>query len=119
MAVRAPHCLLVVVLVGAAALAGCLAPREHAVLPAVSPPMAAWAVAQWPDATAGQLSHGRESMEGHCTSCHGMPSPRHETAKDWPDVMQDMAGNAKLGAADEAAMLRYILSARNAQPDHG
>jgi len=119
MAVRAPHCLQIITLAGAGLLAGCLEPREHADLPAVSPQMAAWAATQWPDASPAQLGHGRETMESHCTSCHGMPSPLHETAKDWPDVMQDMAGNAKLGAGDEAAMLRYILSARNALTEHG
>jgi cytochrome c5 len=119
MAIRPAHGLLILVVAGAGALAGCLPPRDHAQLPPVSPAMTAWASAQWPDASPAQLSHGRETMESHCTACHSMPSPLHETAKDWPEVMQDMAEKAKLPTADEVAMLRFILAARASMPDHG
>jgi len=119
MAIRASHCLLIVVVATAVALAGCFEPRENATLPAVSSQMTTWAATQWPDASPTQLSHGRETMESHCTACHGMPAPLHETAKDWPEVMHDMAEKASLGAVEEAAMLRFMLSARSTQTDHG
>jgi len=120
MAVRTSQSLLIIIIsAGILTLAGCLPPRDHAQLPTVSPDMATWAATQWSDTSAAQLSHGRETMENHCTACHSMPSPLHETVKDWPDVMQDMADHAKLGNVDQQAMLRYILAARNFLPGSG
>ncbi len=93
-------------------VAGCLPPRDHAALPEVSDRMTTWATGQWADATTTQLMHGRDTMLGKCTACHSMPSPDHESAKEWPSVMKSMSHKAKLPDTDEAAMLRYILAAR-------
>jgi hypothetical protein len=100
----------------AAVLAGCLPPRDHAQLPAVSEPMTTAAQKQWPEATTASLEHGRDQMQSSCTMCHSMPSVHHESAKDWPDVMKGMAKKAKLGADDEAAMLHYVLAAQAITP---
>ena len=104
------------VLGGVFALAGCLPPRDHANLPEVSDRMVTYATGQWADATPTQLMHGRDTMLTTCTACHSMPSPDHESVAEWPSVMKSMGHKAKVSDADESAMLRYILAARESSP---
>jgi hypothetical protein len=112
---RVPFAATLAALV-AACLSGCLPPRDHAELPAVSEPMTAAAQKQWPNATAASLQHGHDQMQMSCTKCHSMPSVHHESEKEWPDVMKSMAKKAKLDADTEVAMLHYVLAAQAVTP---
>lgn len=98
------------------AITGCLPPRDHATLPEVSDRMVTYATGQWPDATPTQLMHGRDTMLTKCTACHSMPSPDHESVQEWPSVMKSMSKKAKVADTDEAAMLRFIIAARESVP---
>lgn len=58
----------------------------------------------------GELAPGREIYFGKCIKCH-LPEPvQNYSAAQWREIVRDMAPEAKLTPAEEAALLHYVVS---------
>lgn len=65
---------------------------------------------------AAAMEHGREIYMGKCTSCHSAQTISKYSAAEWPKIVDDMGERAKLGPAEEHAVLEYVLAARTVPP---
>jgi len=92
---------------GACLLAGC------ANLATLAPPVTPALVARsYGDAS--MLASGRGIYLTQCTACHAPESvPAH--AGKWPGLIREMAPKSRLTAAEERAVLAYVLAAEHAQ----
>lgn len=88
---------------GALLLGGCVS------LEAVAPPVTP-ALAGRTRGDASTLATGRSIYLMQCTSCHAPESVSAHAGK-WPGIIRDMAERAKLSAAQEQAVLAYVLAA--------
>lgn len=63
------------------------------------------------------LQRGYVVHQAKCAKCHPFEDPRHYTRDELrSDVMPEMARKSKLDAADELAVLEYLLAARELPP---
>lgn len=62
------------------------------------------------------LQHGRDIYLGQCTACHSVQRTSKYSAAEWPHIVDDMGERAKLSAAQEHAVLAYVLAARTVPP---
>jgi mono/diheme cytochrome c family protein len=69
---------------------------------------ATWASGKWPGTTVGDLEHGRAVFVSRCAGCHNLPHPESKTPDEWATVVGDMATGARLTAADQDLVLRYL-----------
>ncbi len=83
-------------------------------VPPVSPQMAAVA-----GKSSTLLEHGRQLYAGPCTACHSPEPIGKYSVNDWHKIMTDMGERAKLSAADEEAVLAYVLAVHAAPPPQG
>jgi len=60
----------------------------------------------------GTLKRGHTVYQTECARCHEPMMPSEVSGKDWHLVVPGMAWNAGISAADEEAVLRYIMAAR-------
>lgn len=79
---------------------------------------ASWAASKWPGTTVDDLEHGRSVFVSRCAGCHNLPRPDAKTPDEWASVVPEMAQGARLSAADQDLVLRY-LSAASAHLRHG
>lgn len=89
--------------------------------PAVVHPVArdaTWASEKWPGTTVDDLEHGRAVFVSRCAGCHNLPLPDSKSPEEWATVVGDMATGARLSAADQDLVLRY-LSATSERLRHG
>jgi mono/diheme cytochrome c family protein len=55
---------------------------------------------------------GKRIYSEECVTCHVAEPIDNYSAQQWREIIEDMAPKAKLSAAEEAELLRYILSVR-------
>ena len=64
-----------------------------------------------------QLDRGYRIHQAKCAKCHAFEDPAKFDADELADdVLPEMAQKAKLDAADEKAVLEYLLAARQLAP---
>jgi len=56
------------------------------------------------------LSEGRSLFVSRCIECHTLPMISRFTESDWPCIVHEMGGRAKLKPAERDAVLAYILA---------
>ncbi|GDY13886.1 hypothetical protein LBMAG53_27640 [Planctomycetota bacterium] len=101
-------------LVGAIGLAACFPPRGNVEPPAADAAITAAALKRFPGTTAEQVALGRTVMVGNCKACHGLPAIASEPAEEWEqEILPEMAAKAKLSETDKAALVRFVLGARD------
>lgn len=62
-----------------------------------------------------ELERGYQLHQVKCAKCHAFENPADYTPDELRhEVMPEMARKSKLGAADEKAVLAYLLAARSA-----
>lgn len=59
------------------------------------------------------LAGGRRVYVSQCGRCHELVAPDAVKTSDWKLVVPGMCWNAGLSAADEKAVLNYVLAAKN------
>ncbi len=59
------------------------------------------------------LEKGHAVYLRHCGRCHEYEMPDEVSGPDWHIVVPGMAWNAGISAADETAVLRYVMAARS------
>jgi mono/diheme cytochrome c family protein len=79
---------------------------------------ASWASGKWPGTTVDDLEQGRTVFVSRCAGCHNLPLPDSKSPDEWATVVGDMATGARLSAADQDLVLRY-LSATSERLRHG
>ncbi len=93
------------VLASALATAACAAALRHpteADARAVAP--------RYPGTTAADLERGRALYVRRCAGCHAVPLPSAHTPAEWPDVLGEMAGRARLSAPERADIERFLVA---------
>ena len=66
--------------------------------------------AKWSDYTSAQYVNGQKIFRASCGSCHALPDPKAESAEKWPGIMKSMGPKAKLSAADQELVQRYLIA---------
>jgi len=56
------------------------------------------------------LREGRSLFISRCIECHTLPMASRFTESDWPCIVHEMGGRAKLKPAERNAVLAYILA---------
>ena len=56
------------------------------------------------------LREGRSLFVARCIECHTLPVASRFTESDWPCIVHEMGGRAKLKPAERDAVLAYILA---------
>ena len=87
---------------GTLLLAGCVT------LDTAVPPVATLTMRGKNSAT---LEAGRRVYLESCTHCHKPEPVREYAAARWPGIIGEMAERAKLSAAQQSAVLAYVLAA--------
>jgi cytochrome c5 len=64
----------------------------------------------YPGTTLAELTEGRELFKTHCGKCHGLIKPTSLGEEKWKKMVHVMAPKAKLGEAEEAKILKYVLA---------
>lgn len=59
------------------------------------------------------LEAGRRTYLESCTHCHRAEPVRDFAAARWPGIIADMGERSKLSAAQQRAVLAYVLAAAN------
>ena len=92
------------VLAGMVGVAGCA--RQ------IEPPAPTARMAMVSSADLATLQRGHAVFLNHCGRCHEYEMPDEVSGEDWHVVVPGMAWNAGISAADEAALLSYVIAAR-------
>ncbi|MBA3652522.1 MAG: hypothetical protein H0W66_13870 [Chthoniobacterales bacterium] len=61
------------------------------------------------------LRQGRSLFLTRCISCHALPAVAAHTAGEWPRLIDEMAGRARLDGKKREAVLAYILAAQESR----
>jgi cytochrome c5 len=85
---------------------GCAAPRDV-------PPKPTEQMAASTAVGLATLERGHQVYLKHCGRCHEYEMPDEVSGPDWHVVVPGMAWNAGISKADEAAVLQYVIAARN------
>jgi mono/diheme cytochrome c family protein len=56
------------------------------------------------------LREGRSLFVSRCIECHTLPMASRFRESDWPCIVHEMGGRAKLKPAERDAVLAYILA---------
>ena len=65
-----------------------------------------------PHVDLAMLREGRTLFVSRCIECHTLPAVSKHTATKWPALIDEMAARANLKPEQRAAVLAYILAAR-------
>lgn len=79
-------------------------------LPQPTPAGAERVRARWPEVSARDLERGRELYAGRCATCHQLYDPGSYGAEHWELEVAEMSERAKLDAAEQRAILQYLVS---------
>jgi hypothetical protein len=72
---------------------------------------------KYPDATLPVLTEGYQIYIGEaCTNCHGAKGIYRIPEKEWPGIIEDMGGKAKLTATQKDALTKFVFSIKATQP---
>ena len=69
----------------------------------------------WSECSVEQLQSAKSLYEGKCGSCHALKKPSSEDEVRWRKMVPPMAQKAKITAAEEALILNYVLTMREAK----
>lgn len=56
------------------------------------------------------LKVGRTLYIGRCGSCHSLKDPGVLSPGEWPEMVEDMADNAKINADQQRAITQYLVA---------
>ena len=70
-----------------------------------------WAAKTWPGTTRLDLEQGRATYIDKCSGCHTLHTPDEYPADHWRKVVLEMAPRAKLDAAEQDRVIRYLMAA--------
>ncbi|MBS1948093.1 MAG: hypothetical protein JST47_10030 [Bacteroidetes bacterium] len=65
---------------------------------------------KFPGYTMNDLNEGKGIYEAHCNKCHKYKAPQTRDEAKWDKVIPVMARKAKLDTAQEALVLKYVVT---------
>ena len=65
---------------------------------------------RYPGTTAADLERGRSLYVRRCAGCHTVPLPSVHTPAEWPEVIGEMAGRARLSPPERADIERFLVA---------
>jgi hypothetical protein len=89
------------------------------VAPPVTPQLVDVARSKWTDATPASLQRGHDTFVAGCGKggfCHQLKSPQAFPAEKWPRIVERMGKKARLDAAQQQDVLRFVLAVRELPP---
>ena len=69
----------------------------------------------WDECSIEKLKEGHTLYINKCGSCHALKMPRSENEEGWKKIVPPMAQKAKLNEEEEALILHYLLTMREAK----
>ncbi|HYF03778.1 MAG TPA: hypothetical protein VEC36_10410 [Patescibacteria group bacterium] len=96
---------LFVITFASVSLASCAA----VMMPIPNSADAARAAEKFPGTTMADLDQGKVNYERHCQRCHALYDPKSEPEAEWREIVPHMAKKAKIDAATEQSILRYVV----------
>lgn len=108
---RAAWTLLMTLALGVT-LSGCAGGPHHTAPPPgpLDEATIAAARARTPDTSADELRAGRTYFVQRCNGCHAHPDIGAEPVAEWPKIIAEFGPQAKLDAAGQRAVLRFVLA---------
>jgi|SRR5215472_7781436 len=97
-------------LLATAALTAC------ASLPRPVPADVPTAQARYPTASLQSLQAGRQAFVENCSGCHSLPHPEKKSAKEWPQIVDEMAIEAKLDVAESELIAQFLVTMSERAP---
>ena len=64
----------------------------------------------FPGATLATLEAGRRAFVDSCSGCHSLPKPEKKSAVQWPKVLDEMAGEAKLSTSQKDLIAQFLVT---------
>jgi hypothetical protein len=98
-------------IVAAVAVGACTAPYHP-----VTPDQVRMAAARFPGSSRETLEKGRLLTLSHCSRCHRAFEPTEFRANAWPGLVAEMRKGAGLDEAEEALIVRYLVTASESTP---
>ncbi len=74
------------------------------------------ATAKFPGTTLAELNKGKIAYEANCGNCHGLKNPLKYSEEEWRKEVPPMAKKAKVDAATEELILKYVVTMSGASP---
>jgi cytochrome c5 len=74
-----------------------------------SPPQVTAADAERGNIELAELQSGRKLLLRKCAGCHKTPMPNDHTPAEWPKMIAEMAGRAKLDAMQTRLIEKYLV----------
>ncbi len=65
---------------------------------------------KFPGLTLADLQNGHMLFTQNCGKCHDLKPPKSKTEEQWRKIMPPMAKKAKIDAAAEDAILKYVVT---------
>jgi hypothetical protein len=56
------------------------------------------------------LEEGRQAFVDGCSSCHALPRPEQKRADQWPKILDEMAGEAKLTPSQKRLIGQFLVT---------
>ena len=72
--------------------------------------------AKYPEVNMPTLTKGYTVYTGVCTGCHDAKNIYKLHLADWPDILNDMAGKARISNEEKDAVNKYVLAIKATQP---
>lgn len=73
---------------------------------------------EYPGTTLDELKLGHSIYTGACSSCHEAKTIYNYTMMDWSSIMPDMAMRSQLKDQEKAAVWKYVMAIRAANPSN-
>jgi hypothetical protein len=74
-----------------------------------SPPQVSAVDAERGNVELAELQQGRKLLLGKCAGCHKTPMPNDHMASEWPKMIAEMAGRAKLDPSQTRLIEKYLV----------
>jgi cytochrome c5 len=68
------------------------------------------AQAHYPTATLQSLQAGRQAFVESCSGCHALPHPEKKRPNEWPQIVDEMAIEAKLNVAESELIAQFLVT---------
>jgi nitrate/TMAO reductase-like tetraheme cytochrome c subunit len=107
---------LIWLVLGVSVIVGCGAKNEGTTVTTVSNQEYVDRVAdKFPGYTEAEYLKGKTLYAQHCKRCHGLKQEDNYTESQWRKIVPPMAQKAKIDAATEEAILKYVVARSKAE----
>lgn len=79
-------------------------------LPRPVPADVSTARAHYPTASLESLEAGRRAFVESCSGCHALPHPEKKKPNEWPQIVDEMAIEAKLDGVESELIAQFLVT---------